>query len=53
MKNPAAALCRSPRTGQFAASIALGAAFAVSNGTAVGVSVGLASLAAFGLFGRR
>jgi hypothetical protein len=53
MKNLAATLCRSPRTGQFAASVALGSALAVSNGTAVGVSVGLASLVAFGLFGRR
>jgi len=53
MHNHASMLCRSRRTGQLAASVALGAAFAVSNGPTVGVTTGLASLVAFGLFGRR
>lgn len=53
MKNLSSTLCRSPRTGQVAIAIALGAALTVSNGAAVGVATGVACLVAFGLFGRR
>lgn len=53
MKKLASALCQSPRTGHVAASIALGAAFTVSNGAAVGIATGVACLVAFGLFGSR
>jgi len=53
MHNHASTLCRSRRTGQIAASLALGAALTVSNGAAVGVATGLACLIACGLFGRR
>jgi hypothetical protein len=53
MKNLTSTLCRSGRLGHLAMSVGLGAALSVSNGPAVGVAVGIASLVAFGLFGRR
>lgn len=53
MKKLVSTLCRSPRTGQVAVSIALGAALTVSNGAAVGIATGVACLVAFGLFGSR
>lgn len=53
MKQVSSTLCRSHRAGQFAITIALGAALWVSNGAAVGIACAVACLVAFGIFGRR